>query len=197
MKQFIYSIIALTFVLCNGCTNNEFVEYQNGNVQEKDTPIFSRNAANIDYNQYSLLEKQTIMPRTGEYYHGIVTYKDTAFPLHIYWDLEIENYNLYAYIDGINQIGYGTLYEGNYYYDTTYRLDHVATYCSECSNTRFDFVIQCNFSKSYYNGINFGSWTDHRHVAFHVVFFPTSRSCSSEIIEEGEGVWDDPDLERP
>lgn len=197
MRQFIYSIIALTLVFCYGCTNNELVEIQNNNVQKENTPIFSRNAGTIDYSQYRLLEKQTIMPRTGEYYQGTVMYKDTAFPLHIYWDLEIEDYNLYAYIDGINQAGYGVLYEGNYYYDTTYRLVHVATYNSECNNSRFDFVILCNFSKSYYNGVNFGSWTDHRYVAFHVVFFPNSRSCSSEVIEEGEGFWDDPDLRRP
>ena len=184
MKQFIYPIIALTIIFCCGCTNDELIDIQN-----ERTPVISRNAGNIDYNQYTLLEKRTVMPRTGEYYQGIVTYKDTAFPLHIYWDLEIENYNLYAYIDGINQAGYGALYEGNYYYDTTYRLVHVATYNSECSNTRFDFVIQCNFSKSYYNGVNFSSWTDKRHVAFHVIFYPASRNCSSEIIEEGDDYW--------
>lgn len=185
MKQFIYPIIALTIIFCSGCANEELIDIQN-----ERTPVISRNAGNIDYNQYTLLEKRTVMPRTGEYYQGIVTYKDTAFPLHIYWDLEIENYNLYAYIDGINQAGHGALYEGNYYYyDTTYRLVHVATYNSECSNTRFDFIIQCNFSKSYYNGVNFSSWTDKRHVAFHVIFYPASRNCSSEIIEEGDDYW--------
>ena len=113
MKEFIYPIIALTIIFCCGCTNDELIDIQN-----ERTSIISRNAGNIDYNQYTLLEKRAVMPRTGEYYQGIVTYKDTAFPLHIYWDLEIENYNLYAYIDGINQAGYGALYEGNYYSDT-------------------------------------------------------------------------------
>ena len=60
MKQFIYPIIALTIIFCSGCANEELIDIQN-----ERTPVISRNAVNIDYNQYTLLEKRTLCQEQG------------------------------------------------------------------------------------------------------------------------------------
>ena len=49
--------------------------------------------------------------------------------------------------------------------------------------------FKCNFSEYASNGYQPGTWTNYRHVAFHVTFAPGTRSCSYEIIEDGEGFW--------
>ena len=197
MKRFIYSIAALVAVFCWGCSNHALEDIQETSSRNDDVKMLSRSVGTIDYSQYTLLENRAVMPRTGESYQGTAVYKNTAFPLYIFWDLEIENYNLYAYVSGANYANtltwVGSIWPeiGGNYYEPLYKLDHVATYNSECSNSRFDFVIKCNFSNRDY----YGGWKDYRHVSFHVTFFPGSRDCSCEILEDGEDWWDDPDLE--
>ena len=187
----IMSVISSAF--CMSCTSNEFEEVQNELPKAKSRSVISRSIEDFDYSQYTLIEKRTVMPRSGEYFQGTVTYMNTAFPLHIYWDLDFEDYNLYAYVAGSNYAFHQTWvgdiwdeYLGNYY-DLIYKLDHVATYRSECSDYRFDLVIKCNFSSKADKYNEF--WENDRHVAFHIIFYPATRSCSSSIIEEGEGPW--------
>lgn len=191
MKKTNLILLVLFVAISWSCSSNEFQEVQNSySVQEVKTAL-SRNVSdvsNIDYSQYVLLNPRTVLPRSGEYYQGTVTYMNTAFPLHIFWDLEIENYNIYAYVSGVNAANH-LIWDGfnGGYCEQLYKLDHVATYLSECSNSRFDLVIKCNFSSK--SASSFNDWRNDRHVAFHVIFFPASRSCSFDIIEEGEGVW--------
>ena len=178
------------------CSSNEFEEVQNSFSAQEVNPALSRSVSdvdNIDYSQYVLLEPRTVMPRSGEYYQGTVAYMGAAFPLHIFWDIEIENYNIYAYVSGVNVSGdsgwVGDISHPDLggYYGKLCKLDHVATYLSVCSDSRFDLVIKCNFSSK--PDTSFNDWGNYRHVAFHVIFYPASRSCSFDIIEEGEGVW--------
>ena len=195
MKQMFYSVIALLVVCCYSCSNHELEDFQGTDIPKNDVAILSRSAGKIDYSQYTLLENRTIMPRTGESYQGTVVYKDTAFPVYIYWDLEFENYNLFAYINGINLAGYlvwvGDIMDGNSggYYEKYYQLSHVSSEESGSNTSRFDFIIKCNFSEYASNGYHPGTWTNYRHVAFHVTFYPITRNCSYEIIEDGEGFW--------
>ena len=184
-------LIVLLTVFNWGCSNDD-IENTEPLVYPIDESIISSRSANeFDYSQYTLLENKTIMPRTGDYFQGTVTYKDTAFPVHIYWDLEIENYNIYAYISGSNYAGYFSWdpnpFPSGSYYAPVYRLDHVATYLSACSESIFDLVIQCNFS--HLDSANNCIDANNRHVSFHVIFYPSTRDCSFDIIEDGEGWW--------
>ena len=192
------NLILLVLVVAIGwsCSSDEFGEVQNSLPAKKVNLALSRSVSdvgNIDYSQYVLLEPRIVLPRSGEYYQGTVAYMGTAFPLHIFWDLEIENYNIYAYASGVNVVGdpgwVGDISHPNLgdYYGKQCKLDHVATYLSECRESRFDLVIKCNFSSK--SDTSFNDWGNHRHVAFHVIFFPASKNCSFDIIEEGEGVW--------
>ena len=204
MKRFIYSIAALVAVFCWGCSNHALEDIQENSFRNDDVKMLSRSVGTIDYSQYTLLENRTVMPRTGESYQGTVTYKGTGFPVYIFWDFDFENYNLFAYISGYNTSG-ELRWTGDYwanggwqgagYYDDIYQLAHVASYTSECSSSRFDFIIKCNFSSYRNNGASNNPWVDYRHVSFHVAFFPGSRDCSCEILEDGEGWWRDPDME--
>lgn len=184
----ILSVLFLTFGM--SCTNNDLKEVQNDYLEAKGKNIISRSVSGFDYSQYILLEKRTVMPRIGESYQGAVIYENTAFPLWIFWDLEQDYYNLYAYISGYNFEDYllwdGSIRENNLgsYNQPICSLTHVNTYYSDCSSTRFDFVIKCNFSR------DVNSWNERKYVAFHVTFYPWNRYCYYDIIEEGEGYWD-------
>ena len=91
-KRSCLSLLAMSFMaIVSGCVNNELPEAkeQVKALTEECNVVQSRGV--IDYSQYTLLEKRTVMSRTGEYFQGTVTYKDTAFPFHVYWDLDIED----------------------------------------------------------------------------------------------------------
>jgi hypothetical protein len=121
---------------------------------------------------------------------------NTGFPLYIFWDFDFEDYNLFAYINGVNPSGQlswiGDYWDGGWvgagYYEALYQLSHVSSYQSASTRSRFDFVIKCDFSR-YANNDDYNPWTDFRHVAFHVVFYPETRQYSCDVIEEGDRPW--------
>ena len=182
MKTFLlYFPIWLTMVCWD--SSNELENVRNEDSLARESVVLSHSASDssIDYDQYTLLEKRIALPRTGEYFAGAVSYRGISFPLHIYWDLEIDGYNLYAFIDG----------SASSIDSAMHTLTHVATYNSGCTSSRFDFVIKCNYHHSNYTGF----WNEKRHVSFHVIFYPTTYSCSFEILEDGEGLWNALDFE--
>lgn len=176
MNCLIYCVVLFFIVFNNwGCSNCEFEDRLDSVEDINESFVLSRSVNTIDYNKYVLLEKRIVMPRTGEFYYGEIVYEQNSFPLVIYWDSEIEDLNLYAYIDGSNSNGYGT----------TYSLVHVATYNSESNNSRMDLVIKCN----YFIDRGVGAVLEKRHVSSHITFIPNTKALGYSILEEGGDLW--------
>lgn len=131
MKTLVLSIISLFTVSLWSFANEDGIKAQVPNHANNESIIYSSNTNVNDYSKREFSPEGIIMPRMGEYYEGAISYNNVSFPLYIYWDLEIEGYNLYAYIQGSS-----TSIDG--YHHT---MSHIATRNSECSNSRFDFII--------------------------------------------------------
>ena len=176
MKTLVLSIISLFTVSLWSFANEDGIKARVPNHANNESIIYSSNTNVNDYSKREFSPEGIIMPRMGEYYEGAISYNNVSFPLYIYCDLEIEGYNLYAYIQGSS-----TSIDG--YHHT---MSHIATRNSECSNSRFDFIITCNYTYSNYTGF----WKEYRHISFHVTFYPATRSCTFEILEDEEGRWE-------
>lgn len=177
MKHSLNSYLVFLFVVfCNwGCTNHEFEEQIDSTNDINESLVASRSTGAIDYSKYVLLEEKTVMPRTGEFFTGYITYELYSYPILIYWDTDIEGLNLYGYIEGSNTDGFYT----------TYNLIHVSTYNSSSSKTRIDLIIKCNYAIDR----KYSSVPEKRHVSFHVTFYPDTKALEYRILEEGEGFW--------
>lgn len=177
-SEFITITIMLLFsALCWSCSN-ELEEIQNYELSINEMNVCSRSAGSIDYSQYTLLENRIVMPRTGQVYTGSITYNGADFPISIYWNPNVEYYNLYAIINGTVE---NPFTPGNV---KRYTLQHVATYDSESTIQAFWFVIKCNFIIEYYYND-----TENRHVSFRIIFNPNTQVMTYDIIEEGTGLW--------
>ena len=176
MKTVVLSIISLFTVSLWSFANENVIKAQAPCYANNESIIYSSNTNVNDYSKREFSPEDIIMPRMGEYYEGTISYNNVSFPLYIYWDLEIEGYNLYAYINGncFSIDGF------------EHTMTHIVTHYSECSSSRFDFVIICNYTYSNYTGF----WEEYRHITFHVTFYPTTRSCTFDILEDEEGRWD-------
>ena len=174
--------IVLLAVLCWSFTGINSNEFSKALLSEEVTDFSS-----VDNGQSVSNPEGVVMPRMGQSYYGSITYHGQEFPISIFWDPDIEYYNLYAYIGGV----VNPFIPGNVY---RYTLQHVATYDSESTIQRFWFVIKCNFIIEYGPEPFLGN-SDEMHVSFLVTFDPQTYNMTCDVIEEGYGVWGDPDLE--
>lgn len=167
------TIMILFSAFCWSCSN-ELEEIQNSEPSINEMNVSSRSSSSIDYSQYMLLEKRTIMPKIGEFYNGTINYRGLSFGVNLYWDFEIEDYNMYGYIYGscIDLAG-----------DTHY-MYHVATYKSASNNYQLCYIIKCNYI------IDDSGFEHKNHVSFYVTYTPSSQTLTYNVIEEGEGLWE-------
>ena len=179
MKQVLYSVIALMVVCCYSCSNHELEDFQGTDIPKNDVEMLSRSAGEIDYSQYTLLENRTIMPRTGETYSGTISYRDLSFNVVLFWDFEFEYYNMFGYI-------YGSVLD---LAGDTHYMQHVATYSSNSTDEQLCYIIKCNYI------IDDSGFERYNHVSFYVAYTPRRQELVYNVIEEGEGLWGDPDLE--
>lgn len=173
MKNYFSTItIMLLSALCWSCSN-ELEEIQNSEPSLNEMNVASRSAGSIDYSQYTLLENRTIMPRTGQTYTGTINYKGLNFDVNLYWDFEVEDYNMYGAISG-SCVDLG---------GDTHHMYHVATYKSASNNHQLCYIIKCNYI------IEDSIFTHKNHVSFYVAYTPSSQTLTYNVIEEGEGLW--------
>ena len=176
MKTLVLSIISLFTVSLWSFANEDGIKAQVPNHANNESIIYSSNTNVNDYSKREFSPEGIIMPRMGEYFQGTVNYRGVNFPLHIFYDLEMEGYNLYAYIQGSDSTIDG--------YNHT--MIHAISHYGERNSNRIDFIIICNYTCSTYTG----SWYEHRKISFHVTFYPTTRSCTFDILEDEEGRWE-------
>lgn len=131
----------------------------------------SANSANKELEKHTLAN--SVMPRMGETYYGTITYKGLPFEIALYWDFDVEDYNMYGGIGGSVLDIAGDRHE----------LVHVITNKAASNNYELCYIIKCNYI-IYDSGTTFKN-----HVAFYVSYIPSSQTLSYHVLEEGTGLW--------
>ncbi len=172
MKALKYFLSMVLVIAGTGCSNTEEVE-----ILLEETPIESvvkSRSTEIDNPFSELLEAKTIMPRVAESYQGYIMFENYSYPVSIYWDFEVDNYNLFAIIQGWSEPNF----------DKRFYLSHFSTKNSASNTYGLDFVIKCTHSE-----VVLGELTNTRYVTFHLTYYPSSQNCVCEVLEIRDTHW--------